>query len=145
MLKAVIVDLRYAFVGIAASAVSAFAFSAEAGTLELVKQRGVLHCGVSEGLFGFSEQNAQGQWIGFDVDFCRAVAGAIFDDRTKVSFVPLSASERFDALRAGRVDLLSRNGSPSDDEIRHALRGNLCRCTGYTGIVESVRAVGATT
>ena len=111
MLKEIVVHLRYVFVGIAASAVCAFAVSAEAGTLEMVKQRGVLHCGVSEGLFGFSEQNAQGQWTGFDVDFCRAVAGAIFDDPTKVSFMPLSASERFDALRAGRVDLLSRNST----------------------------------
>jgi general L-amino acid transport system substrate-binding protein len=65
---------------------------------------------VSEGLFGFSEQK-EGQWSGFDVDFCRAVAGAIFDDPTKVSFVPLSAGERFNALRSGRVDLLSRNST----------------------------------
>jgi general L-amino acid transport system substrate-binding protein len=84
---------------------------AGAGTLETVKQRGALQCGVSEGLFGFSEQNSQGEWSGFDVDFCRAVAGAIFDDPSKVNFVPLSASERFDALRAGRVDLLSRNST----------------------------------
>ena len=82
-----------------------------AGTLEAVKQRGAVQCGVSEGLFGFSEQNYQGEWSGFDVDFCRAVAGAIFDDPKKVTFVPLSASERFNALRAGRVDLLSRNST----------------------------------
>ena len=82
-----------------------------AGTLEAVKQRGAVQCGVSEGLFGFSEQNHQGEWSGFDVDFCRAVAGAIFDDPKKVTFVPLSASERFNALRAGRVDLLSRNST----------------------------------
>ena len=85
--------------------------AASAGTLEQVKQRGQLLCGVSEGLPGFSEQKADGQWSGFDVDFCRAVAGAIFDDRTKVSFVPLSAANRFDALKAGRVDLLSRNST----------------------------------
>jgi general L-amino acid transport system substrate-binding protein len=85
--------------------------SASAGTLEAVKQRGVLQCGVSEGLFGFSEQNAKGEWSGFDVDFCRAVAGAIFDDAAKVSFVPLSAGDRFAALKAGRVDLLSRNST----------------------------------
>ena len=84
---------------------------AAAGTLETVKQRGAVQCGVSEGLFGFSEQNSQGEWSGFDVDFCRAVAGAIFDDPSKVNFVPLSASERFNALRAGRVDLLSRNST----------------------------------
>jgi general L-amino acid transport system substrate-binding protein len=82
-----------------------------AGTLETVKQRGVLQCGVSEGLFGFSERNEQGDWSGFDVDFCRSVAGAIFDDRSKVAFVPLSAGERFEALRTGRVDLLSRNST----------------------------------
>ena len=76
-----------------------------------MKQRGVLQCGVSEGLFGFSERNAQGQWSGFDVDFCRAVAGAILDDPSKVTFVPLSAGDRFEALRAGRVDLLSRNST----------------------------------
>ncbi|MBZ6078970.1 amino acid ABC transporter substrate-binding protein [Microvirga sp. WGZ8] len=87
------------------------ALPAIAGTLETVRQRGTLKCGVSEGLFGFSERNAQGDWSGFDVDFCRAIAGAIFDDRSKVDFVPLSASDRFDALRAGRVDLLSRNST----------------------------------
>jgi general L-amino acid transport system substrate-binding protein len=84
---------------------------AKAGTLETVRQRGSVQCGVSEGLFGFSEQDSQGEWSGFDVDFCRAVAGAIFDDPSRVSFVPLSASERFNALRAGRVDLLSRNST----------------------------------
>ena len=82
-----------------------------AGTLDNVKQRGLVQCGVSEGLFGFSEQNSQGEWSGFDVDFCRAVAGAIFDDRTKVSFVALSASERFNALVPVHVDLLSRNST----------------------------------
>jgi general L-amino acid transport system substrate-binding protein len=89
----------------------ASAVPASAGTLDTVKQRGVLQCGVSEGLFGFSEKDAQGKWSGFDVDFCRAVAGAIFDDPAKVAFVPLSASERFNALRAGTVDLLSRNST----------------------------------
>jgi general L-amino acid transport system substrate-binding protein len=84
---------------------------AEAGTLEAVKDRGTVQCGVSEGLFGFSEQSGQGEWSGFDVDFCRAVAGAILGDPAKVTFVPLSASERFNALRVGRVDLLSRNST----------------------------------
>lgn len=97
--------------GISASLLLAFATSATAGTLETVKQRGVVQCGVSEGLYGFSERNGQGEWSGFDVDFCRALAGAIFDDRAKVTFLPLSASERFEALRAGRIDLLSRNST----------------------------------
>jgi general L-amino acid transport system substrate-binding protein len=82
-----------------------------ARTLESVKQRGTVQCGVSEGLSGFSERNGQGEWSGFDVDFCRAVAGAIFNDPAKVTFVPLSAGERFEALRAGRIDLLSRNST----------------------------------
>ncbi|QRM31600.1 amino acid ABC transporter substrate-binding protein [Microvirga sp. VF16] len=105
------VDIRWALACLVALVLGVSALPAAAGTLETVKQRGVLQCGVSEGLFGFSERNGQGEWSGFDVDFCRAVAGAIFDDRTKVSFVPLSAGERFDALRAGRVDLLSRNST----------------------------------
>jgi general L-amino acid transport system substrate-binding protein len=85
--------------------------AANAGTLDDVRQRGMLNCGVSQGLFGFSERNSNGQWSGFDVDFCRAVAGAIFGDATKVTFVPLSASERFDALREKKIDVLSRNST----------------------------------
>jgi general L-amino acid transport system substrate-binding protein len=102
---------RTALAGIAATLMGMLVLPAHAGTLDTVKQRGVVQCGVSEGLYGFSERNSQGEWSGFDVDFCRAVAGAIFDDRSKVTFVPLSASERFDALRTGRVDLLSRNST----------------------------------
>jgi general L-amino acid transport system substrate-binding protein len=84
---------------------------ASGATLDAVKQRGALSCGVNHGLPGFSDHDAQGKWSGFDVDFCRAVAAAIFDDPTKVSFVPLSASERFDALRAGTIDVLARNST----------------------------------
>jgi general L-amino acid transport system substrate-binding protein len=97
--------------GLAAALLLASAASAAAGTLETVKQRGAVVCGVSEGLYGFSERNGQGEWSGFDVDFCRAVAGAVLNDPAKVTFVPLSASERFDPLRAGRIDLLSRNST----------------------------------
>jgi general L-amino acid transport system substrate-binding protein len=85
--------------------------SAGAGTLDTVKQRGVLSCGVSEGIGGFSDRNGSGQWSGLDVDFCRAVAAVIFNDPTKVSFVPLSTTERFDALKSGRIDILSRNST----------------------------------
>ena len=84
---------------------------AGAGTLETVKQRGTLACGVSEGLNGFSAKDAQGRWSGFDVDFCRALAAAVLGDAEKVSFTPLSASERFDALKGAKVDLLSRNST----------------------------------
>jgi general L-amino acid transport system substrate-binding protein len=111
MLNAAQPNVRCAIAGISALLLSALALPAIAGTLEAVQQRGVLQCGVSEGLFGFSARNGESEWSGFDVDFCRAVAGAIFDDRTKVAFVPLSASERFDALRTGRIDLLSRNST----------------------------------
>jgi general L-amino acid transport system substrate-binding protein len=111
MLNAALPSVRCAIAGISALLLSASTLPAVAGTLEAVQQRGVLQCGVSEGLFGFSARNGEGEWSGFDVDFCRAVAGAIFDDRTKVAFVPLSASERFDALRTGRIDLLSRNST----------------------------------
>ncbi len=101
----------FAVTGMTVALSCASAASGAAGTLENVKLRGVLQCGVSEGLFGFSERNEQGDWSGFDVDFCRAVAGAIFDDRSKVAFVPLPAGERFEALHAGQVDLLSRNST----------------------------------
>src|ERR671912_1788762 len=111
MLSATRAYARYAFVGLSAIVLCASATPGTAGTLDAVRQRGVLQCGVSEGLFGFSQRNGAGEWSGFDVDFCRAVAGAIFDDRSKVAFVPLSAGERFDALRTGRVDLLSRNST----------------------------------
>jgi general L-amino acid transport system substrate-binding protein len=85
--------------------------AASAGTLDSVKSRGTLQCGVSEGLFGFSAKDEKGEWAGFDVDFCRAVSAAIFGDPKKVAFVPLSAAERFEALKAGRIDLLSRNST----------------------------------
>ena len=111
MLNAARAYARYAFAGLAALVLCASATPGMAGTLDAVRQRGVLRCGVSEGLFGSSERNAQGEWSGFDVDFCRAVASAIFDDRAKVAFVPLSAGERFAALREGRIDLLSRNST----------------------------------
>lgn len=87
------------------------ALPVHAGTLDDVKQRGTLSCGVSTGLGGFSERDDKGQWSGFDVDFCRAIAAAIFNDPSKVSYVPLNAADRFEALRAKRIDVLSRNSS----------------------------------
>lgn len=81
----------------------------EAATLDDVKARGVLTCGVNTGLPGFSEPDESGSWSGFDVDYCRAVAAAIFGDADAVEFVPLDATERFDALNDGQIDLLARN------------------------------------
>src|SRR5579864_5744460 len=82
-----------------------------AGTLDDVRARGHLVCGVSDGLPGFSDRDAGGAWHGFDVDFCRAVAAAALGDAGKVDFVPLTAVDRFDALKAGKIDLLSRNST----------------------------------
>ncbi|MCZ8261437.1 MAG: amino acid ABC transporter substrate-binding protein [Beijerinckiaceae bacterium] len=83
--------------------------SASAQTLNQVKSRGVLQCGSNTGLAGFGQPDAQGNWTGLDVDYCRAVAAAIFNDATKVKFVPLSAKDRFTALQSGEVDVLVRN------------------------------------
>lgn len=79
--------------------------------LDEVKSRGVLRCGVSEGIPGFSERNAAGEWRGLDVDFCRAVAAAVVGDSGRVQFVPVKASTRFPALQVRRIDLLVRNTS----------------------------------
>lgn len=96
---------------ILAAAVFASASTAQAGTLKTVKDRGALICGVSNGLPGFSVVDEKGEWSGFDVDFCRAVAAAIFGDRTKVRFVPVLANERFDVLKAKKVDVLLGNST----------------------------------
>jgi general L-amino acid transport system substrate-binding protein len=84
--------------------------AAQAGeTLDAVRSRGQLRCGVSEGIAGFSERDASGRWTGLDVDFCRAVAAAVLGDAGKAAFVPLKASARFPALQADKIDLLLRN------------------------------------
>ncbi|MGD9479803.1 amino acid ABC transporter substrate-binding protein [Shinella sp. G-2] len=82
--------------------------AAHAGTLDIVKQRGELRCGVSQGVLGFSAPDKNGAWSGFDVDFCRAVAAAALGNPDKVAYVPLSTKDRFTALQSGEVDLLSR-------------------------------------
>lgn len=83
--------------------------AAGAQTLKTVKDRGILNCGVGTGLAGFAIADQQGNWDGLDADVCRAIAAAIFDDPKKVKFVSLSAKDRFTALQAGEVDVLSRN------------------------------------
>jgi general L-amino acid transport system substrate-binding protein len=80
-------------------------------TLGQVRTRGSLVCGVNEGLPGFSFVDERGVWSGFDVDFCRALAAAVFGDAGKVKLVPLSADARFQALRDGKIDVLSRNST----------------------------------
>ena len=78
-------------------------------TLKRTIERGEVLCGVNKGLPGFSIPDDKGDWTGFDVDFCRAVAAAIFNDPKKTKFVPLDASERFKELQGRKVDILSRN------------------------------------
>src|SRR6201992_3658550 len=80
-------------------------------TLKRTVRRGEVLCGVNRGLPGFSAPDDKGNWTGFDVDFCRAVAAAIFDDPSKAKFVPLDANERFRELQNRKVDILSRNST----------------------------------
>ncbi|MGK2871514.1 MAG: amino acid ABC transporter substrate-binding protein [Alphaproteobacteria bacterium] len=91
------------------AALIAFASAASATTLDDVKKKGFVQCGVSQGLKGFSSPDDKGGWTGIDVDLCRAIAAAIFGDPEKVKFTPLSAKERFTALQSREIDVLSRN------------------------------------
>lgn len=96
--------------GMVALAVAAVAAPAHAApTLETVRARGMLNCGVSVGLAGFSAPDDKGVWAGIDVDFCRGVAAAIFADASKVKFVPLTSKERFTGLQSGEIDVLAHN------------------------------------
>jgi general L-amino acid transport system substrate-binding protein len=96
--------------GLVAASFAATGASAQA-TLNSVKQKGYLTCGSNTGLAGFGLPDAQGNWTGLDVDLCRAIAAAIFDDPTKVRYIPLAAKDRFTALQSGEVDVLSRNST----------------------------------
>ncbi|GMQ90053.1 MAG: amino acid ABC transporter substrate-binding protein [Gammaproteobacteria bacterium] len=96
---------------VTSAALAAFAVGGltQAGTLDDVKRKGFVQCGVSQGLPGFSNPDEKGNWTGLDVDVCRAVAAAIFGNADKVKYTPLSAKERFTALQSGEIDMLSRN------------------------------------
>ena len=91
------------------SALALAANTVSADTLDSVKSKGFLQCGVSTGLPGFSNADKSGNWKGLDVDVCRAVAAATLGDANKVKFTPLTAKERFTALQSGEIDMLSRN------------------------------------
>jgi general L-amino acid transport system substrate-binding protein len=99
--------------GILAGAVALIAAagvaSAQTKTLDTVKQRGTLSCGVNIGLAGFSQPDDKGNWTGLDVDYCKAIAAAVLGDATKVKYVPTTAKERFTALSSGEIDVLVRN------------------------------------
>jgi len=100
---------KWLFGGLLAAGVLA-AGPAQAGkTLDAIKSRGQLICGVNTGLAGFSQADSQGNWSGLDVDVCRAIAAAVLGDANKVKWVPLTAQARFTALQSGEVDILSRN------------------------------------
>ena len=94
---------------LAAVALLAPSFAWAGTTLDSIKQRGALRCGVNTGLIGFSTPDGQGKWHGLDVDFCRAVAAALLGDPNKVQFVPTNTQNRFTVLQSGEVDILSRN------------------------------------
>lgn len=97
---------------ILALGICGLASSAFAGpTLDKTKSAGTLRCGVSTGLSGFGAPDGKGVWTGLDVDFCRAVAAAVLGDASKVTYVPLTSSQRFPAIQSGEVDLLSRNAT----------------------------------
>src|SRR6187402_2034247 len=106
--------------------------AASADTLKTIKDRGMLSCGVSQGLPGFSNPDDKGNWTGIDVDICRAIAAAVFDDPTKVKFVPLSAKDRFIALQWGDIDVLSRDTSWTLSRDT-SLGGNFTGVTYYDG------------
>ncbi len=99
------------FAAACAIVVACLAGAASAGTLDVVKKRGILHCGSNGESPGFGIPDAQGAWQGFDVDYCRAIAAAIFDDAAKVKFVSLTAKDRFTALQTGDIDVLVRQAT----------------------------------
>ena len=86
-----------------------FTFTAKSNTLDDVKNRGYLICGISESLTGFATPNDKGKWTGFDVDMCRAVAAAVLGDSNKVEFITTTPRSRFPILASGEIDLLARN------------------------------------
>src|SRR5437867_6851535 len=97
---------------VAALALLVAATTANAGaTVDAVKKRGGVQCGVNPGLPGFSAADEKGVWKGIDVDVCRAIAAIVFGDAEKVKYTPLTAKERFTALATGEVDVLSRNAT----------------------------------
>jgi len=103
---------KFTIVSVAVVAISAImlAGAVNAGqTMDSVKSKGFVQCGVNTGLPGFSNADEKGNWKGIDVDVCRAVAAAVLGDASKVKFTPLTAKERFTALQSGEIDMLSRN------------------------------------
>jgi general L-amino acid transport system substrate-binding protein len=101
--------LKGILAGAAALIATSGVASAQTKTLDTVKSRGSLSCGVNVGLAGFSQPDDKGNWTGLDVDYCKAIAAAVLGDATKVKYVPTTAKERFTALQSGEIDVLIRN------------------------------------
>lgn len=100
---------KFLSAAIGAAVLSFGASAASAATLDDVKAKGFVQCGVNTGLAGFASPDAAGNWTGFDVDYCKAIAAAVFGDATKVKYTPTTAQSRFTALQSGEVDVLARN------------------------------------
>jgi general L-amino acid transport system substrate-binding protein len=96
---------------VATGLLAASCLTAQAATLDTVKQRGTLVCGVSAGFAGFSTPDSQGNYKGLDVDYCRGLAAGVLGDATKVRYVALTAQNRFTALQSGEIDVLYRNST----------------------------------
>jgi general L-amino acid transport system substrate-binding protein len=92
-------------------ALAGLAGAAQAATLDDVKARGTLNCGVNTGVTGFGAPDESGEWSGLDVDYCRAVAAAVLGDPAAVTFIPLTTETRFTALASGEIDVLARNST----------------------------------
>jgi len=104
------ITMKRTIIGIAIATAFLGAAPAFAGkTLDSIKQKGQVSCGVHTGLAGFSQADSQGNWSGIDVDYCKALAAAVLGDASKVKYVPLTAAQRFTALQSGEIDVLSRN------------------------------------
>ncbi len=116
----------------ALSAAAMLPAAASAQTLEKVKARGNIICGVNPNLLGFSTRDAQGNWKGFDIDMCRALASAIFNDPSKVEFIPLATTDRLPALQQQKIDVLSRNTTWTFSR-EAALKLNFAAVTFYDG------------
>jgi general L-amino acid transport system substrate-binding protein len=103
--------MKRAIILLGLALVLGFTPMASAQTLKTVRDRGSILCGVTQGLPGFSSPDDKGNWTGLDVDLCRALSAAIFNDASKVKFVPLSTKDRFTALQSGEIDVLARNST----------------------------------
>ena len=111
--------------------------AAAQSTLDAVRSRGFVQCGVNTGLAGFAQPDSKGVWRGLDVDLCRAVAAAVFGDARRVRFTPLTSQQRFTALQSGEVDILARNTTwtlSRDTAAAMAGRGPKARVVELAGV-----------